>query len=105
MRRRRDHWAAPPRGGKPPTEPVTHIDLYPNPLPPPSPPLTREENLTRVQSGFATLDETELRVALLWLTGEMLEDICEYLNKDEDVVRKVWQKMRRKLRDGVQGNA
>ena len=75
MRLRRDRWAAPPRGGKPPTEPVEPIDLYPNPFLPPAPPLTREEKLARVATGFASLDEAELRVALLWLTGVMFDDI------------------------------
>ena len=104
MKRRQDRWSDPPRGGNIPPEPVVHIDLYPNPLPPPEPPLTREEQLARVQTGFSSLDETELSVALLWLTGSTLEDISERVGKSEKAVRAAWQQMRRKLRDAVKGN-
>ncbi len=104
MKHRMSRWADPLPGSGPPT-PVTHIDLYPTPLPPPSPSLTREENLARVQSGFASLDEAELRVALLWLTGLTFDDLCVRAGMRDDLVRKVWSQMRRKLRDGVKGNA
>lgn len=100
MNRRR--WAAPlPGGSRPETQ---HIHLYPNPLSPPAPPepvLTRDENLARVQTGFSSLDETELSVALLWLTGSTFDDVCERVGLPEKAVRSAWQQMRRKLRDAV----
>jgi len=97
-RRRDDRWAPPPRGAKPPTEPVEPIDLYPNPLPPPGPPVTRESTLADLQTGFASLTDEELKVARLWLVGESLDDICYLLNMREKAVKALWQRMRGKVR-------
>jgi DNA-binding CsgD family transcriptional regulator len=103
MRRRRDRdrWAPPARGGKPPTEPVEPIDLYPNPLPPPRPPETRETMLADLQAGFASLTEDELKVARLWLYGRSLADVCHFLKLSEKMARTLWRSMRRKLRDAL----
>jgi DNA-binding CsgD family transcriptional regulator len=77
------------------------IDLYPNPLPPPRPPATRESMLADVQTGFAALTADELKVARLWLVGEGLEDICCTLRMREKAVQALWHRMRRKLREAV----
>ena len=37
------------------------IDLYPNPLPPPGPPVTRDSTLADLQTGFASLTDNELK--------------------------------------------
>lgn len=100
MRRRRDRdrWAAPAPGGKPPTEPAPVFDLYPNPLPPPPPPVTRECTLVALQAGLATLTDDEVKVARLWLIGKSLDATCRFLQMDKQLVRTLWQSMRRKLR-------
>ena len=97
-RRRRDRWAPPLPGGKPPTEPLPIIELQPNPLPPPRPPVTREDTLADLQIAFASLTEDELKLARLWLVGESLDDVCSILRMREKAVRALWQSMRRKLR-------
>jgi DNA-binding CsgD family transcriptional regulator len=74
------------------------IELYPNPLPPPGPPVTRESTLVDLQTGLASLTDDELKLARLWLVGETLEDACCILQMREKAVRKLWQGMRRKLR-------
>lgn len=99
-RRRRSRYdSGPPApGGKPPTEPMPVIELYPNPLPPPGPPETRESTLADLQTGFASLTEDELTLARLWLVGEELDDICHILRGSEKKVRALWRDMRRKVR-------
>jgi DNA-binding CsgD family transcriptional regulator len=72
--------------------------LYPNPLPPPRPAVTRESTLAELQTGLASLTDDELQVARLWLVGESLERMCCMLRKSEKSVQKLWQSMRRKLR-------
>lgn len=102
MRRRRDdRWAPPAPGGKPPTEPVEPIDLYPNPLPPPGPPVTRESTLADLQTGFASLTDEELKLARLWLVGETVDDACCILKMREKKLRMLWRSMRRKVRDAL----
>lgn len=100
MRRRRPlrDSGPPARGGQPPTEPLPIIGLYPNPLPPPGPPETRESTLADLQTGFASLTEDELALARLWLVGEPLEDICYAFDMSEKKVRALWRGMRRKVR-------
>jgi hypothetical protein len=106
MRRRRDdRWAPPPPGGKPPTEPVEPIDLYPNPLPPPGPPVTRESTLADLQTGFAALTDDELKLARLWLVGETVDDACYILRLREKQMQKVWRSMRRKIRRALLDDA
>lgn len=97
-RRRNDRWAPPPPGGSPPTEPVEEINLYPNPLPPPRPPITRDSILVDLQTGFASLTEDELRLARLWLCGDTFEDVCDYMRLSEKEVRGMFRCVRRKLR-------
>jgi DNA-binding CsgD family transcriptional regulator len=77
------------------------FDLYPNPLPPPAPPVTRDDTLAAVQTGFASLTDDEVKVARLWLIGKSFNAICSYLQMDEKVVRSIWRSMRRKLRDAL----
>ena len=101
MGRRKDRWAPPSRGGKPPTEPVEAIDLYPNPLPPPRPPDTRATILADLQAGFASLTDDELKVAQLWVYGRSVDDVCHFLQMDEATVRGLWRSMRRKLREAL----
>jgi DNA-binding CsgD family transcriptional regulator len=101
MGRRRDRWAPPPRGGKPPTEPMLQIELYPNPEPPPGPPVTRESVLASLQSGLSALTDDELRVARLWLLGHGFLDVCELLRMEPKLARGHWRAMRRKLRDAL----
>lgn len=101
MGRRSDRWAPPARGGKPPTEPVEPIDLYPNPLPPPRPPETRETILADLQAGFTSLTDQELKVAQLWIYGRSATDVCYFLQLSEKEVRRLWKRMRRKLRNAL----
>lgn len=99
MRRRRDdRWAPPLPGAKAPTEPVEIIELYPNPLPPPGPPETRESTLADIQAGFAALTDDELALARLWLVGESVEDACSILKVREKKLLKLWRGMRGKVR-------
>lgn len=91
---------APPRGAKPPTEPVEPIDLYPNPITP-RPPETRETILADLQAGFAALADDELKVARLWVYGRSLADVCHFLKLDEEVARRLGKRMRRKLRNAL----
>ncbi|WP_171474308.1 helix-turn-helix transcriptional regulator [Frigoriglobus tundricola] len=81
------------------------IELYPNPLPPPGPPVTRESTLADLQTGLASLTDDELKVARLWLVGETLDDVCCILQMREKMVRKLWQSMRRKLSNALEPNA
>jgi DNA-binding CsgD family transcriptional regulator len=74
------------------------IDLYPNPLPPPGPPVTRESTLADLQTGFGSLTDDELKVARLWLVGETLDEVCCILQMREKRVLELWRSMRRKLR-------
>lgn len=105
MGNRKDRFA-PPRGAKSPTEPVEPIDLYPNPLPPPRPPETRETILADLHAGFVSLTADELKVAQLWIYGRSLDDVCHFLKLNERTVRKLWRSMRRKLREAlIKGNA
>ena len=97
-RRHRDRSSAPVPGGKPPTEPAPVFDLYPNPLPPPPPAVTREDTLAALQAGFASLTDDEVKVARLWLVGKSLDAACRFLQMDKRLVRDLWQSMRRKLR-------
>ena len=101
MSRRNDRWAPPPRGGKPPTEPIQVIDLYPNPIPLPGPPVTHESTLAELQLGFASLTEDELKIARLWLLGHEFDDVCHLLQMEAKVMRNQWRAMRRKLRDAL----
>jgi DNA-binding CsgD family transcriptional regulator len=96
-----DRWAPPPRGPKPPTESVEPIDLYPNPLPPPRPPETRATILADLQAGLASLTDEELKVAQLWIYGRSVKDVCHFLKLNEQTVRKLWKRMRRKLREAL----
>jgi DNA-binding CsgD family transcriptional regulator len=105
MGRRKDRWAPPPRGGKPPTEPVEAIDLYPNPLPPPRPPETRETLLADFHAAFASLTEDELKVARLWLYGRSVDEVCHFLRLSEKSARTLWRSMRRKLRNALMTGA
>ncbi|WP_439628398.1 hypothetical protein [Gemmata sp.] len=97
---RRSRWTAPPPGAAHPSEPPEIIDLHPNPLPPPAA-VSREETLAGVQAGFASLDDTELRLARLWLRGVAFHDVCSRLGLPEREVRALWRQMRRKLRAGL----
>ena len=103
-RRRPDRWAPPAHGGKPPTEPMPIIDLYPKPLPPPGPPVTRASTLAALQTGLTSLTEDELKVARLWLLGHGFDDVCHLLQMDAKVTRNHWRSMRRKLRDALKPN-
>lgn len=100
MGRRKDRWSPPPRGAKPPTEPVEPIDLYPNPTTP-RPPETRETILADLHAGFASLTVDELKVAQLWVFGRSLEDVCFFLKLDERTVKRLWRSMQRKLREAL----
>jgi DNA-binding CsgD family transcriptional regulator len=77
------------------------FDLYPNPLPPPPPPVTREATIAALQAGLATLTDDEMKVARLWLIGKSLDATCIFLQMDKQLVRGLWQNMRRKLRDAL----
>jgi DNA-directed RNA polymerase specialized sigma24 family protein len=101
MGRRSDRWAPPARGGKPPTEPIEPIDLYPNPLPPPRPPETRETILADLHAAFASLSEEELKVAQLWVYGRTPSEIGHFLKMSRAEVRRAWKRMRRKLREAL----
>lgn len=101
MGRRTDRWAPPPRGGKPPTEPVEPIDLYPNTLTEPRPPETRETVLADLHAALAALNDEELKVAQLWIYGRSVADVCHFLKMDETRVRGLWKTMRRKLREAL----
>ncbi|HEV3387026.1 MAG TPA: hypothetical protein VG097_19565 [Gemmata sp.] len=83
--------------------PLEIIELYPSPLPPPPPTLTRETALARVQVGFSALSEDEMRLAHLWLIGLSREDACDELGMSEKKVRNLWQHMRWKLRLALEG--
>ena len=87
----------------PRSPPLEIIELYPSPLPPLPLPITRESSLARVQVGFAALNDDEMRVAHLWLTGKSLEDVCYGLGMTEEKVRNLWQHMRWKLRLALEG--
>jgi DNA-binding CsgD family transcriptional regulator len=129
---RRNRWSPPLHGAKPPTEPpeiielksdddkagvplppyveltprsppLEIIELYPSPLPPPPPTLTREIALSRVQVGFSALNEDELQFAHLWLIGLSREDVGDELGLSEKKVRNLWQHMRWKLRLALEG--
>ena len=105
MSRKNDRWAPPPRGAKPPTEPVEPIDLYPNPLPP-RPPETRETILADLHAGFVSLTSDELKVAQLWIFGRSLDDVCYFLKMEKRTVKRLWSSMRRKVRESlIKGNA
>jgi hypothetical protein len=99
MGRRNDRRPAPPRGENPPAEEMPVYDLYPNPLPPPRPPDTRETILADLQAGFAALTESELLVARLWIYGRSLEDVCYFLDLEERTAKKLYRNMRRKMRE------
>jgi DNA-binding CsgD family transcriptional regulator len=90
---------------KPAGPPTQIIDLYPNPLPPPGPPVTRESTLADLLTGFASLTDDEVEVARAWLVGESLEDTCRILERSEKAVRELWQSMRRKLRFALSDDA
>jgi hypothetical protein len=99
-RRRRSRYdSGPPApGGTPPAEPLEIIELYPNPLPPPGPPPTRESTLAELHAGFASLTDDELALARLWLVGEDLEDACHAMRVSEKKLRALWRSMRGKVR-------
>lgn len=101
MGRRKDRWGPPGRGGASPAGPVEPIDLYPNPLPPPRPPETRETILADLHAGFASMTKDELKVAQLWIYGRSIADVCHFLQLDKVTVRKLWRRMRRKLREAL----
>jgi DNA-binding CsgD family transcriptional regulator len=101
MGRRRDRWAPPEGGGSLPTEPVQAIDLYPNPLSPPPPCVTREVTRERLIAGFDSLTDDEVRVARLWLSGKSCNQVCRQLQMDKKTMKKHWQNMRRKLRNAL----
>lgn len=88
----------------PRSPPLTITEAGPCPEPAPAPPilLTRERTLAGTQAGFATLDDDELRVAHLWLVGKSLEGVCNELRLPATTVLKLWQQMRRKLREALQ---
>jgi DNA-binding CsgD family transcriptional regulator len=75
--------------------------LYPNPLPPPRSPETRETTLADLHAGFAALSDDELKVARLWLYGRSVNEVCHFLKLNEKTVLALWRSMRRKLRDAL----
>lgn len=101
MGRNRDRWVPPAPGGAPPTEPMQSIDLYPNPLPPPEPFVTRDAARAAWLVGFDSLSDDEARVARLWLAGKSCRAVCRLLQMDARTVKTHWQNMRRKLRRAV----
>jgi DNA-binding CsgD family transcriptional regulator len=96
MSRPANRWADPAPGGTMPTEPIQVIDLYPNPLPPQPPLLTRD-----IQAAFGGMTDAELILARLWLLGKSSREARDQLRMSRDTSDKLIRRIRRKLRDAL----